>query len=76
MSATTDRLKALVDEHLDLAHPVDFDAKFSDSGVSSVDAVAFVKAVNQEFGLTVPPEDVAKMQTLNDVAGYLDTHAG
>ena len=71
MATTTERLKDLVDEHLDLGHEPDFDAKFSDSGVSSVNAVAFIKVVNQEFNLTVPPEDFGKMQTLGDLAGYL-----
>lgn len=71
MATTTERLKDLVDEHLDLGHEPDFDAKFSDSGVSSVDAVAFIKVVNQEFNVTVPPEDFGKMQTLGNLAGYL-----
>jgi acyl carrier protein len=76
MATTNERLKELVDEHLDLGHEADFDAKFSDSGVSSVDAVAFIKVVNQEFNLTIPPEKVAQMQTLGDLAGYLDANAG
>ena len=75
-ASTVDRLRALVDEHLDLGHEADFDAKFSDSGVSSVDAVAFIKTVNEEFGVTVPPEEVAKMETLSDLSGYLESHAG
>ena len=76
MATTNERLKELVDEHLDLGHEADFDAKFSDSGVSSVDAVDFIKVVNQEFNLTIPPEKVAQMQTLGDLAGYLDANAG
>ena len=76
MATTADRLRELVDEHLDLGREPDFDTTFSDSGVSSVDAVAFIKLVNQEFDVTVPPEDYAKMQTLNDLAGYMDTHSG
>lgn len=76
MATTNERLKELVDEHLDLGHEADFDAKFSDSGVSSVDAVAFIKVINQEFSLTIPPEKVAQMETLGDLAGYLDANAG
>ena len=76
MATTNERLKELVDEHLDLGHEADFDAKFSDSGVSSVDAVAFIKVVNQEFNLTIPPEKVAQMETLGDLAGYLGANAG
>ena len=76
MATTADRLRKLVDEHLDLGREPDFSTTLSDSGVSSVDAVAFIKLANQEFGVTVPPEDYARMQTLNDLAGYLDTHSG
>ena len=76
MATTAERLKELVDEHLDLGHEPELDVKFSDSGVSSVAAVAFIRLVNQEFNTTIPPEKVAHMETLRDLAGYLDTHAG
>ena len=75
MATTTERLKSLVDEHLDLGRDPDFDAKFSDSGVSSVVAVAFIKVVNQEFDVTVPPEDFGNMQTLGDLASYLGSRS-
>lgn len=76
MATAADRLKELADEHLDLGHEPDFDAKFSDSGVSSVEAVAFIRVVNQDFKITIPPEKVAEMETLRDLAQYLDSNAG
>ena len=76
MATAADRLKELANEHLDLGHEPDLDAKFSDSGVSSVDAVAFIRVVNQDFNITIPPEQVAGMETLRDLAAYLDTNSG
>ena len=76
MATAADRLKELANEHLDLGHEPDLDVKFSDSGVSSVDAVAFIRVVNQDFNITIPPEKVAEMETLRDLAEYLDTNSG
>ena len=50
MSGTEDRLRTLITENLDIDYDPDFDRSFSDIGVSSVDAIAFFKLVNQEFG--------------------------
>lgn len=76
MSSTEDRLMALARENLDIDREPDMDAGFGDSGVSSVDAVAFIKKASQEFGLTIPPEDFSKFQSLRELAGYLDSNSG
>ena len=75
MSTTEDRLKTLINENLDTGREPDLDTKFSDSGVSSVDAVAFIKLVGQEFNVTIPPEDFSQFQTTRDLAKYLDSRA-
>lgn len=76
MSSTEDRLMALARENLDLDKEPEMDAEFSNSGVSSVDAVAFIKKTGQEFGLTIPPEDFSKFQSLRELATYLDSNSG
>ena len=76
MASTEDRLRMLIKEHLDIGREPDFDARFSEAGVSSVDAVAFFKMVTREFNLTIPSEDFAKMQTLRSLVDYIDAHAG
>ena len=76
MSATQQRLRDLFREHLDPERDPDFGVGLGDSGVSSVDAVAFVKKVGEEFNVEIPPEDVAQFQTLGDLVAYLDTHGG
>lgn len=73
MSATEERLRTLVDEHLDVGRDVNFDAKLADAGVSSVDTVAFLKVITQEFSVSIPPEDYANLQTMRDLVGYLDS---
>lgn len=76
MSATEDRVRELFHEHLALGREPDFDVGLGDSGVSSVDAVAFAKKVGEAFDLEIPPEDFAEFQTLRDLVGYLDSHSG
>lgn len=76
MASTEDRLRTLVDDHLDIGRDVDFDAGLGEAGVSSVDRVAFMKVVTEEFNLTIPSEDYPKIQNLRDLAGYIDGRAG
>lgn len=76
MSSTEDRLKKLAQENLNLGHEPDFSVKFSESDVSSVDAVAFIKVVNSEFNITIPPADVAQLETLGSLADYIEQKTG
>ncbi len=75
MGSTQDRLKQLIDEHLDLGRDPDFDAQLGDSGVSSVDAVAFFKEVNQTFSLALEAEDCLQFKTLRELVAYIDARA-
>lgn len=76
MSATEDRVRELFHEHLSLGREPDFDVGLGDSGVSSVDAVAFVKRVGEAFNVEIPPEDFSEFRNLRDLIGYLDSHGG
>ena len=76
MSSSENRLKQLVDEHLDLGSDPDFDAHLGEAGVSSVDAVAFFKVVNDEFNLSLAPQDCLQFKTLRLLADYIDARAG
>ncbi|MCY3876702.1 MAG: acyl carrier protein [Rhodobacteraceae bacterium] len=75
MSATKERVRKLFREHLDPKRDPDFDIGLGDSGVSSVDAVYFVKKVGDAFNVEIQPSDVAKFQNLGDLVSYLDAHA-
>ena len=73
MASTRDRVKKLIDEHLDLGHEPDFDAQLADSGVSSVDAVEFFKEVNQEFDLSLQAEECLQFRTLGELVTFIDS---
>lgn len=65
------RLGELFNEHLE--REPKWDAGFADSGVSSLDAVAFRKVVEKEFSVTIPPEC---FDSLRKLAAYIDSQAG
>lgn len=76
MSATESRVRELFREHMEVDRDPDFNVGLGDSGVSSMDAVKFVKKVGEAFNVEIRPEDVAEFQTLRDVVTYLDSHGG
>lgn len=76
MAGTESRLRALIDEHLDLGHEPNLDGGFADSGISSVDAVAFMRIVEREFDVSIPPEDCGKIETFGKLVAHLDSKIG
>ncbi len=72
--ASEDRIKQLYQEQL--GRPANPTQSLADSGVSSVDAVAFIKVVGDEFNVTIPAEEVAKFSNLGDLIAYVDSHSG
>ncbi|MCY3856992.1 MAG: acyl carrier protein [Rhodospirillales bacterium] len=76
MSSTETRLRTLIRDNLDLDHEPDFDRAFSEVGVSSIDAVAFYKLVNNEYQLNMVAEDCLQFRTLRDLVAHIDSRAG
>ena len=74
MASSEDRIKQLFEENM--GRPVDTSASVADTGVSSLDAVAFVKRVGDEFNITIPPDDMAKFNTFGDLVAYVDSRSG
>ena len=72
MSNTRGRLSQLATEYLNLGEEPSFDAKFVDSGVNSINAVAFFKEVDREFDRNMTIGDCLSFRNLSDVADYLD----
>ena len=64
MVTIEERVRSLADnlevDGKPLRHPLDLDLNVTEVGVASVDIVAFWKLVNEEFGVEVPSEDLAK----------------
>ena len=75
MSDTTARLHQLIDEHLDLGREPDAEVPFTESGVSSVNTVAFMKVVEKEFGISIVPEALVGM-TLNGLVAHIEANSG
>ena len=77
MSSTAERIRALVDENLQIegrekGQPVNLDGNIIEAGVSSTDVVAFWRLVCEEFGLDIPADDFAELLTPSDLIAYLD----
>lgn len=76
MATTEDRIRELVRDNLDLDQDPNFDASLSDSGVSSVDAISFMKVVSQEFGVEIAPDDLAQIMNLRDLVAFINSRTG
>lgn len=76
MTATENRLQELANENLNISGSADLDVGLSDSDVSSMDAVAFIKLAGKEFNVAIPPEDFAQITSLRALGAYLDAHSG
>ena len=68
-----EKLAVLLKEQLDLETvEIRPDSSFKeDLGVDSLDLFELVMALEDEFGVEIPPEDLETMNTVGDVAEYL-----
>jgi len=73
---TVGKIKALVAEQLDVdIEKVTDEASFiEDLGADSLDTVELVMALEEEYGVDIPDEDVEKVTTVKDVIAYIDEH--
>ena len=54
------------------AEQVTMDASLADDlGADSLASVELVMALEEEFGIEIPSEDLEKIVTVNDIIGYL-----
>ena len=68
-----EKVVELLKEQLDLETvEIRPDSSFKeDLGVDSLDLFELVMALEDEFGVEIPPEDLETMNTVGDVAEYL-----
>ncbi len=76
MSSALDKIVSLADEHLDLGREPRLDVTFSDSGVSSMAALAFVRLLNEELGLDMSPGDLYKFDTIRSLVAHVESQLG
>ena len=69
-----EKIQALLAEALNLSvEKVTADAKIvEDLGADSLDVVELLSQLEDEYGVTIPDEDVEKLVTVGDVATALD----
>ena len=73
-----DRIKDIIVEQLGVnADQIHTGAKFiEDLGADSLDIVELIMALEEEFGTEIPDEEAEKLQTVGDVAKYIEDTQG
>ena len=74
--ADMDKIKKIIAEQLGVDESeITQESHFIDDlGADSLDTVELVMALEEEFGLEIPDEDAEKIQTVGDVAKFIDEH--
>ncbi len=71
MSSVEDRVAGLAAKLLNITDKDAIDSNVSDLGVNSVDAVAFLKAINEEFGTNISADEAGNFSTLRALINHL-----
>ena len=73
---TVGKIKALIAEQLgvDIEKVTDEASFIEDLGADSLDTVELVMALEEEYGVDIPDDDVEKVTTVKDVIAYVDEH--
>ena len=74
MSSIEDQVKSIISEQLGVKlEDIRNDASFVDDlGADSLDTVELVMALEEEFGTEIPDEEAEKLQTVGDVAKFIE----
>ena len=77
MSDISDRVKAIVVEHLGVedSKVVDGASFIDDLGADSLDTVELVMAFEEEFEVEIPDDAAEKIQTVKDAVEFLESAA-
>jgi acyl carrier protein len=81
MASTAERLTSLVNDNIEvdgeaLDIPDDLNLSLVDSGVPSLDIVAFAKLVTREFNVEFTVDDCVALNSLREFVDFLDSKAG
>ena len=70
-----ERLAEMIAEHIDCdPSEIQPDTRFEDLGIDSLDLFELVMALEEEFDVEIPTEDLEKLSTVQDVADYVEAH--
>jgi acyl carrier protein len=78
MEAITSRVHTIIGEQLEVNTDelVPEANLLDDLGADSLDVVELAMALEDEFGLQVPDEDLEDIRTVQDIVEYIVKHAG
>jgi len=66
------RIALEVNAKASLKEAADLDRKFKDVGIDSLEAMSVILAATEQFGLTIPDEEVDGISTLNELARLIE----
>ncbi len=70
-----EKLKEIVKEQLNAEVEITEATSFKeDLGADSLDLFELVMAMEEEFGIEIPPEDLEQILTVGDIITYLKEH--
>ncbi|HAC61864.1 MAG TPA: acyl carrier protein [Lachnospiraceae bacterium] len=73
---TLDGVKEIIDETLKYSGDVTTNTKLKgDLIMDSLDGVELVMALEEKFGVEIPNEDMANLETVGDIVTYIDKKA-
>ena len=77
MEALSERVNSIVTDQLgvDKASLSPEANLLDDLGADSLDVVELVMALEEEFGIEVPDDDVENMRTIRDIVQYIEARA-
>ena len=70
-----EKIKAILAKHLKV-YPADITEDTNiqeDLGADSLDVVEIVMALENEFGIEIPDEDIIKLKTIRDAMNYIES---
>ena len=77
MSTREEKLRTVIVEQLGIEREkVTLDATLGDLGADSMDTFELVMAIEKEFDIHFPDEDIANLNTMRETIAWLDAHAG
>ena len=78
MSDISDRVKAIVVEHLGVedSKVIDGASFIDDLGADSLDTVELVMAFEEEFGVEIPDDAAERILTVKDAVSFLEENIG
>ena len=71
-----DRVKTIINEQLGISEDeISIESNFlEDFGADSLELIDLIMALESEFDIEVPEEDIEEIETVGDVVSYLKSH--